>query len=334
MHVRSLVLAAIGSFLCGSAASVAPDDVRSTAVAFNQSVLLRLHDAAPGEPGPLKSHNKAVGTTTSVGPGLLSDSAVNGTNLDNEQREERGFVAEFLHNQRVKLWLLARSHPKHVFDKFVRPGKPVTIRAITQWLEYVDRIRAKNIGYSDKELFALLSLKLTSDEQKKLALSLESFAASKHFDRLQHAFAESLPPDSDVLINVWKQLELRPLNLLQTLGIESIATKPNTAVQWIRYNEELRQAKSVEALPVDNVALILFLGPEHEANKGLTTRVWIPAAAQLEDVNNLLKLLKETHVDGRDNLDKLADDLKKLYEEKAKMSRPKSFLYKPSPILS
>ncbi|CAI5720131.1 unnamed protein product [Hyaloperonospora brassicae] len=329
--MRSLVLAAIGSFLCGSAASVAPDDVRSHAVAFNQSTLLRLHDAASGEPGSLKSHGKVVGTTASVGPRLLPESAADGTGLDNEQREERCFLAKLQHRISAAIWLFAERHPEHVFNKLVRPEKPVTIRAIVQWLEYVDRLRAKNFNYSEKELLAFLALKLSSDQKERLALSLGHVAASKHFDRLQHAFAESLPPESDVLVNVWKQSRPDPFNVLQTLEIESIATKPNTAVQWIRYNEELRRVEPTKALRVDQVAQLLFLGPNHAANQGGTTIFELPAAAQQEDVNNLLKKLRGTHVRGRDDLDELADGLQKQYNDFTGMTRERSFQYKPSP---
>ncbi|CAI5720152.1 unnamed protein product [Hyaloperonospora brassicae] len=335
--MRSLVLAAIGSFLCGSAASVAPDDVRSHAVAFNQSTLLRLHDAAPGDPGPLKSHGKAVGTTASVGPRLLPDSAVDGTGLDNEQREERGFdPVKSLHSLRDDMWVfLTRRSPASVFDKFVRPKEPVTIRAIVQWLEYVDTPEAKNFYHSEKEPLAFLALKLSSDQKERLALSLGHVAASKHFDRLQHAFAESLPPESDVLVNVWKQSELGPFNVLQTLEIESIATKPNTAVQWIRYNEGLRRVEPTKALRVDEVAQLLFLGPNHAANKAFKTIFELPAAAQQDDVNNLLKKLRGTHVEGRDDLDNFANDLQKQYNVFTGMSRERSYQYKPSPgILS
>ncbi|CAI5720147.1 unnamed protein product [Hyaloperonospora brassicae] len=319
--MRSLVLAAIGSFLCGSAASVAPDDVRSHAVAFNQSTLLRLHDAAPGDPGPLKSHGKAVGTTASVGPRLLPDSAVDGTGLDNEQREERGFdPVKSLHSLRDDMWVfLTRRSPASVFDKFVRPKEPVTRRAIVQWLEYVDTPEAKNFYYSGKGLFQDLRKKIPLSQKIGLLDLLAVVATEMHA-------ATSRRPSSALNSDKLNAILLKPRAALKLFDHKFIITEPMLAMSWIRYNEAVRQVDPDSAVPLAEIASRLFV---HNPSKGgpvldghtkavgdFLTRLWEKLSRD-ENFQGVVKelqaeydkVLKETRTMAKDPVDtKLATE--------------------------
>uniref|UniRef100_A0AAV1TXY5 Uncharacterized protein n=1 Tax=Peronospora matthiolae TaxID=2874970 RepID=A0AAV1TXY5_9STRA len=252
-------------------------DRHHAVVAFNQSTFPRLYDDTADGPGLFKPYDKAVNTTLSVGPRLLGDSAaVQGTGVVDQQTEERVVFSDVL---KKVLNALQLRRPRGIdanFDKM--------------FTQAVRALRDQGVDYSDEALYTQIMQSVPRHELAVLLSSIGNGVVEKgHVTELQQKFAQSIPLSSNDLVDVWKELNLKPRTVLET----------------VRDRLFCRVKTPADAVTLEEMDKHMFL----ETAPDKTTDLERSRAFY-----NFLKMLKELHKDVPEDLEKLARQLKERYD--------------------